>query len=376
MADPAGVHHHVLLEHRGGAVKVARMLAGFQSGSRQVSLSFEVDEPGVDALPAETFRIDGGALASRAKTSRIVHVHATQDWASLLEGFIAAPRPLVVTIHDASLITGGCVFPAFCPKHSLGCPDPCPRQYPESGLNRAVKRDMVARVRPVLVSPSSWLANLVRREWPTLPVKVIPNGVDVPLELLDKELARARLGIAPAARVALFLAHGGSRAAYKGGERIEPLLRRIAVLAPGTLGIVAGGDETCREEGILHFPYVEGELLATLLRASDLLVYPSIADNHPLVVLEAMAHGLAVAAYGAGGIPEQIIDRETGRVLPILDEEGLAKSSAEVLTDPLLLRTMGEKSRSRALRHFQGARMAGDYDRAYVRAAQARLNRP
>jgi glycosyltransferase involved in cell wall biosynthesis len=371
MLGATGVHHHVLLERRGGAVKVARTLARVQSRDRPVSLSFEVDEPGDAAAPVETFRMAPGDLAVQALSGRVVHAHATRDWPELLTGFITAPRPLVITSHDASLVTGGCVYPAFCPKHGMGCPDPCPRLFPESELNRAIKRDLVARARPVLVSPSAWLAGLLRREWPKLTIKVIPNGVDIPQTLIGKDQARVRLGVSTAARVALFLAHGGARAAYKGGDRIEVLLQKIAALAPGTLGIVAGGDETSRGETVLNFPYVEGELLSTLLRAADLLVYPSIADNHPLVVLEAMAHGLAVAAYGAGGIPEQIIDHETGRVLPVLDEEGLARAAAEVLSAPTQIQALGDKARRRALRHFQATRMAQDYDKVYARAAQA-----
>ena len=368
MVKPAGVHHHILLERRGGAAKVARALIRHQSSVMKASLSYEVAEPGANSERVENFPCLPGDLAQLAPPESIVHVHATRDWPALLSGFATAPRPLVVTVHDCSLITGGCVYPVFCSSYASGCPDPCPREYPNACAYRATKKELTAAARPVLVSPSSWLAGMLRSEWPDLSVKVIPNGVDIPAGLADKVEARARLGISPAARVALFLAHGGVRAAYKGGDRFEALWERILGLVPGTVGIIAGGDEISRRDGLLFFPYIEGESLSFLLRASDILVYPSLADNHPLVVLEAMAHGLPVAAYSAGGIPEQILDGESGRVLPVLDEEGLARAAAGILVDQSLARVLGKNARARAERFFSAARMAKDYGKVYERA--------
>lgn len=335
-------------------------------------MSCEVEEPDWADPAFETFPCAPADLARLAPPGRIVHVHATRDWPALLAGFKAAPRPFVVTAHDCTLISGGCVYPAFCPGHAEGCPDPCPREYPGSARARALKSDLVRAARPVVASPSSWLAGLLRREWPAVPVKVIPNGVGIPQELADKSRARASLGISPAARVALFLAHGGVRAAYKGGDRIRTLFERIAALVPGALGVVAGGEKVGRGEGLLYLPYLEGELLSLVFRACDALVYPSLADNHPLVVLEAMAHGLPVAAYAVGGIPEQVKDGETGRLVSAFDEEMLAQALAAILSDPALARAMGENARERAFRHFSSDRMASDYDRLYILAGQGR----
>jgi len=370
---PAGVHHHVVLERRGGTARVAHMLARLQRGRRGVSLSHEMDEPGgVDASRPESFPCPPDQLASLAPPGAIMHVHATRDWPALLAGFQAAPRPLVITAHDCSLITGGCAYPAFCPKHEAGCPDPCPRAYADTKRIRAQKHALVQAVRPVLVSPSAWLAGLLRREWPGLPVKVAPNGVDIPAQgpgntQAGKLQARARLGVPPAARTALFLAHGGTQAAYKGGDRYQPILASIASRVPGVLGIVAGGEEARMQGGMMFLPYLDDDLLGVVLSASDVLVYPSLADNHPLIVLEAMAHGLPVAAYGAGGIPEQVRDGVTGLLVSVLDEDGLVAAASALLGDPALARTMGENGLLLARKHFSAGRMAGDYDKIYAR---------
>lgn len=364
MTEPGPcVHHHVLLQWRGGAAKVARALVGAQGG--EARLSFEVEERGALADgPAGEFR-EPGSLAQAIAAGDLAHVHATRDWAALLGGFASKPRPLVITAHDCSLVTGGCVYPLGCPHHARDCREPCPRGYPSSAAVRALKRSLVRAASPVLVSPSSWLAGMLRREWPDLAVKVIPNGVEIPPGRPDKVQARSRLGIAPQARVALFLAHGGVRAAYKGGDRFEALVARMAALVPGFLGIVAGGDEAKRDEAALYLPYVEADVLAGLFEAADVLVYPSLADNHPLVILEAMARGLPVAAYAVGGVVEQVVEGETGLLAPALDEQALARSAARILSGAALARAMGVKARDRTQRLFSPGRMAAAYALAY-----------
>ncbi len=368
----------MLLERRGGAAAVARSLAKAQRDSSwEVSLSCEAQEPACegiaprDSLPAAVVT-EPGRVGFDVPAGALVHVHATTDWAALLEGFLAAGRRPLLTVHDCSLFTGGCVYPLDCPLLEQGCPDPCPRGFADSGMTRAVKLELVRRLNPVLVSPSAWLARQLRQVWPDCRVKVVPNGVRVPLELEDRRAARAAFGIAPQARTALFLAHGGFRAAYKGGGRIETIISMVRELAPGTLGIVAGGDESRMAEGLAVIPYLEGDRLRSLMRAADVLVYPTLADNHPLVVLEAMAHGVPVAAYGVGGLPEQLADGVEGFVIRPGDEPALAGVCARLLSDPNLARGMGREARAKALRHFTTERMALDYWRiAEKMAAEA-----
>lgn len=365
-ASARPVHHHVFLERRGGAAKVARTLAAVRASGRQVSLSFEAAEPG-EPFPVPSFACAPTDLAGLAPKDALVHVHATADWIALLAGFAAAPRPFLITAHDCSLVTGGCVYPVTCPKHASGCPDPCPRDYPDSARTLARKRELVAAARPLLVSPSSWLAGMLRTNWPDIPARVIPNGVDVPAALADKAKAREKLGIVPGARAALFLAHGGAQAAYKGGGRIEAIFQALSALVPGLLCVLAGGSENARRDGLLTLPYVEGQLLATVLRACDVLIYPSLADNHPLVILEAMAHALPVAAYAVGGVPEQVLPGRTGLLAPPGDEAWLVRSAAQVLIDTALARSLGAAARDRAEKHFTAGRMARDYEKAYER---------
>ncbi len=386
MADAGPVHHHTCLEWRGGATRIARTLARLSpSGS---SLSCEVAEPdpesgngpgdgkmpGEGREPTAAVLPDASALAGCVPAGALLHIHATQDWPALLEAALGHAGPVVVTAHDFSLLTGGCVYPLSCDRLEAGCPDPCPRAFPDAQAHRRRMASLVGALAPVLVSPSGWLARRLRAAWPELAVRVVPNGVPVPVQLGDKAEARSRLGIRRSARVALYVAHGGSGASYKGGARIRSQLAAVAAAVPGALGVIAGGGELRREENLLCLPYLDGEMLEALYRAADVMVYPSLADNHPLVVLEAMAHGLAVAAYAVGGIPEQLTHGATGLLLPPGDEDGLIRAVSSLLADNAAAQHMGERAREKALRHFGEQRMARDYAQVHAHARENRAD--
>ena len=85
---------------------------------------------------------------------------------------------------------------------------------------------------------------------------------------------------------------------------------------------------------------------------------PSIYEPFGLVILEAMACETAVVASRVGGIPEIVVDGETGYLVDFnpadLDgfTSGLAERIAKVLTDRTLATTMGKAGRERVLQHF------------------------
>lgn len=382
------VHHHAALARFGGAAAMAARLAEAQlAAGYAVSRSCEIREPGRDItvlapadLPPQG--LDGG----------ILHLHGSTDPDAALSALAARAAPffpapetrgakepatphappgprVVVTVHDCQIITGGCVFPMDCPAWAEGCPDPCPRRFPDARSRRAGRAAALAAMRPLLAAPSGWMAELLRQALPDLPVKVIPNGAPWPDALMPKTEAKSRLGLHASAKPVLFLAHGGAQAAYKGGDFLAGLFARLKAADPHILPIIAGGDDHRLTPEALYLPYLEGPHLSLALRAADLLLYPTLADNHPLVILEAMAHALPVAAYATGGIPEQIIHGETGLLAPTGDESALLRGALFLLRNPARARTMAETARARGKDRFATERMARDYEKAYAATA-------
>jgi len=94
--------------------------------------------------------------------------------------------------------------------------------------------------------------------------------------------------------------------------------------------------------------------LRECLAASNVFVLPSVPegeggmDNLPTVIMEAMATRLPVISTRIGGIPEMVIDNETGFLLPSEDVAALAAAIEKVIKDSSLGRRLGEAGYARA----------------------------
>ena len=82
-------------------------------------------------------------------------------------------------------------------------------------------------------------------------------------------------------------------------------------------------------------------------------------------VLDAMAGGRAVVATRAGGIPESVVDGETGLLVPPRDPDALASAILRLLPDPARRRALGQAGRERVRARFSAARMVAETAAVY-----------
>ena len=104
--------------------------------------------------------------------------------------------------------------------------------------------------------------------------------------------------------------------------------------------------------------YISREDLIALHSSATVFVCPSIYEPFGLVILEAMACDTAVVASRVGGIPEIVVDGETGFLIdydagrPDAFSAALGERIDQLLDDPVRARAMGEAGRKRVLTHF------------------------
>ncbi|MFB3894709.1 MAG: glycosyltransferase family 4 protein [bacterium] len=102
-----------------------------------------------------------------------------------------------------------------------------------------------------------------------------------------------------------------------------------------------------------------------ILASIDICAVPSLWDPLPRIVLEAMVAGKPVVASNIDGIPEAVVDGETGILVPPADENSLAKAIVELLEHLEKAEQMGEAGRNRAIAEFSSERHAQEVLKVY-----------
>jgi len=208
-----------------------------------------------------------------------------------------------------------------------------------------------------VLAPSEQTARELMRDYGVSDVRVVPN--------VTGGLRRAG-GPEGRAETAPYLLFVGRLRIRKG---VEVLLEALARLDPGlrpALRIAGDGEHRAALEAAargldLAPPAVEflgrcsAERVRWLLAGARALVVPSLYEGMPLVVLEAMDAGIPVIASAVSGIPEVVVDGETGWLVPAEDPPALAGAVAEAAGDPAAARRRGEAGRRRLDERYRPA---------------------
>ena len=83
-----------------------------------------------------------------------------------------------------------------------------------------------------------------------------------------------------------------------------------------------------------------------------MLLHATNAENFPCVALEALACGTSVIATAVGGIPEQVLDEETGFLVPRGDSNAMARRILELISRPDRCQQMGRQAALHAGEHY------------------------
>ena len=296
------------------------------------------------------------AMGAAVKGVDLVHSHT---WYANFGGHLAKLTwsvPHVVTTHSleplrpwkAEQLGGGYAVSTFCEQTALEAADAV------IAVSKGMRQDVLACYRAV--KPDR--------------VHVIHNGIDPEVyRPLRSEATLAKLGVEPGRPYAFFngriTRQKGLHLLLAAALKVDPSYQLvIAASSPDTPEIgaeVAQLAERVRaERGDLVWidRFLPLEELIHLHSSAAVFVCPSIYEPFGLVNLEAMACETAVVASRVGGIPEIVVDGETGYLVDYDQEHpdsfttALAGRIEELLSDPALAHRMGKAGRARAVKDF------------------------
>ncbi len=365
-ADISGVGEQVLqlaagLRARGHEVEV---LGRGESGARGPKVLFPVA-----VVPAFLRRW-------RRFRPHVIQVHesdgALAALAAAVVGAASRPRPLLVALLQVSYVEEiRAVRELRAAGRVVGRPGWVERRFKwlKAPL-QVVLGCLTAWLADLVLTPSRATAAEVGRDYRVDAIEVLPNVTG------GREVAPA----APSGEPPGYFLFVGRLRIRKG---VEVLLEALASQADGAGGprlLVAGDGE--------HGPYLRAlaarlELgprarflgrrsaaeVRGLLAGSRALVVPSIYEGMPLVILEAMAAGVPVIASGVSGIPEVVVDGETGWLVPPERPDDLARALGAAHADPQEAARRGAAGRRRVDALYRPEAAAAAWIESVLRAA-------
>lgn len=282
----------------------------------------------------------------------VIHLHwVNQGMLSLadLRRILRSGKPVVWTLHDMWPFTGICHYAGDCDRYATHCHD-CPLLY-GGGSRKDLsfrtferKRKLYEGTRVTFVACSRWLGSLAGRSGLTRGQAVVhvPNAINTNLfKPRDRRTARERCRL-PLDRKLLLFGSVKITDKRKGIDYLVAACRRVAETAPGLsrrLGVVVFGGEAEAYTTLFPFPvysmdYVASEKeLVDIYNAVDLYVTPSLQDNLPNTIVEAMACGIPCVGFDVGGIPEMIDHLHNGYVAEYRSADDLADGIRWALTE-------------------------------------------
>jgi glycogen(starch) synthase len=169
----------------------------------------------------------------------------------------------------------------------------------------------------------------------------------------------------------------GQLAVHKGFDLVLHAFVSLRNRFPRARVVVAGdgparGDLERLGDAVEFIGAVPPAAVPALMNAASLVVVPSRRETFGLVALEAAVMARPVVATRVGGLPEVVVDGETGLLVAAEDSAALAVAMGSLLADPTAGTRMGWAGRQRALRQFGCERYVDAYEDLYRRIAHGR----
>ena len=314
-------------------------------------------------------------------SSDIVHFH----WLGLqlisIEEIKKITKPIVWTLHDMW---------AFCgAEHYMGLHSPERFQEGYCSANRPLtdkgffdidkwvwkrKQKHWKNIKFHFVAPSKWLAHCLQKSklFSGQEATIIPNCLDTEVfRPKDKKSCREFFNLDQEKKILLFGADGGGENHLKGFHLLQEALKILANsgLSNKIQCVVFGGRTDSEQKELYGIPtkhvgrITDDDQLASLYNTADLFIIPSLIDNLPNTVMEAMSCGVPCIGFDISGIV--YLQQENGFLVPPFSSLELAEGIQWLLSDMNRLTALANAARGKVLANYRPDIIAEQYTTLY-----------
>lgn len=262
-----------------------------------------------------------GALRESIERSDLLHLHGYNGAVKLgdLKG-LAEGKRVVWTLHDMNPFTGACHYSLGCSRYSDSCSS-CPAVRPlfrplvEKALREKI--DAIAGIDDLqVVAPSVWLADAARAStvFAGQSITVIPNPVTAISHPASRESAGHLKPTHRAGFVATLIARNLSDPVKNVRGALDAFRIFRTMVPDASLRLIGSGGAEFHEDGVTILGPLSSQEIQRELQSSDALIVPSLAENAPLVIIEAAWAGCPALVNNVGGMPHMVKDVGQGAV--------------------------------------------------------------
>lgn len=313
----------------------------------------------------------------------IIHLHwINQGMLSLknIEKILESGKPVVWTMHDMWSCTGICHHARHCTNYQQECHN-CPfinngkRRKDLSNRIFLKKQKLFSKHKISFVTCSHWLKEQAEKSALLQGQNVwsIPNPININLfKPHSKKQAREQFALPQDKKLILF----GAVKIMDKRKGIDYMIEACRLLyekhpeLKERLGIVAFGNQSQQLQSMLPFKvypldFVKDEhRIVDIYNAVDLFVTPSLEENLPNTIMEAMSCGIPCVGFNVGGIPEMIDHLHNGYVAQYRSAEDFANGMHLILTEPEYA-SMSEQACRKAVANYSESIIAKKYIELY-----------
>lgn len=314
--------------------------------------------------------------AINAHPSDIVHLHWINSGALSISDLTKIKKPIVWSLHDMWVFTGGCHYDNHCERYVSGCGQ-CPllnskKQNDLSFITLMRKQHALNSIDNIkFVGLSNWMTESAKKSYLLKDSYIVnlPNPIDTTFfSSQDMALSRSDFDLPHDKKLVLFGAMSAVDDTRKGYRELTQALKLMINNEDIEL-VVFGSSKIGRviEDGcVVHYVgYIDSDVrIRKLYSAADVMIVPSLQENLSNAIMEAMSCSTPVVAFDIGGNKDMIDHKYNGYLATPFSPDSLALG-IDWVTSSVQYAQLRNRAREKAVSTFDNKIVASQYKELY-----------